>query len=62
MFCDEKDYGEILTVENLMDYLNIVRTTVYKLVQSGKIKTLRIGKVYRISKKSIDEYVSKESR
>ncbi len=62
MFCDAKDYGEILTVENLMDYLNIGRTTAYKLVQSGKIKTLRIGKVYRISKKSIDEYVRKESR
>lgn len=62
MFCDAKEYGEILTVENLMDYLNIGRTTAYKLVQSGKIKTLRIGKVYRISKKSIDEYVRKESR
>ena len=62
MFCDAKDYGEILTVENLMDYLNIGRTTAYKLVQSGKIKTLQIGKVYRISKKSIDEYVRKESR
>ena len=62
MFCDAKDYGEILTVENLMDYLNIGRTTAYKLVQSGKIKTVRIGRIYRISKKSVEEYVRKESR
>ncbi len=62
MFCDTKEYGDIMTVENLMDYMNIGRTTAYKLVQSGKIKTIRIGRIYRISKKSIDEYVRKESK
>ncbi len=62
MFCDTKEYGDIRTVENLMDYMNIGRTTAYKLVQSGKIKTIRIGRIYRISKKSIDEYVRKESK
>lgn len=62
MFCDTKEYGDILTVENLMDYLNIGRTTAYKLVQSGKIKTVRIGRIYRISKKSVEEYVRKESQ
>ncbi len=62
MFCDTKEYGDILTVENLMDYMNIGRTTAYKLVQSGKIKTIRIGRIYRISKASVDEYVRKESR
>lgn len=62
MFCDVKEFGDILTVEELMDYLSIGRTTAYKLLQSGKIKTLRIGKVYRISKNSIDEYVKKESK
>ena len=62
MFCDTKEYGDIMTVENLMDYLNIGRTTAYKLVQSGKIKTMRIGRIYRISKASVDEYVRKESR
>ena len=62
MFCDTKEYGDIMTVENLMDYMNIGRTTAYKLVQSGKIKTIRIGRIYRISKKSVEEYVTKESR
>ena len=37
MFCDTKEYGDIMTVEDLMDYMNIGRTTAYKLVQSGKI-------------------------
>ena len=41
---------------------NIGRTTAYKLLKSGKIKVLRIGRIYRISKESVDEYVRNESR
>ena len=61
MLC-EQEHGDIMTVEDLMGYLNIGRTTAYKLVKSGKIKVLRIGHIYRISKKSVEEYVRKESK
>ena len=61
MLC-EQEHGDIRTVEDLMAYLNIGRTTAYKLVKSGKIKVLRIGHIYRISKKSVEEYVRKESK
>ena len=62
MFCDTNESGNILTVEGMMKYLSIGRATAYKLLQSGKIKTLRIGRIYRISQKSIDDYVRKESK
>ena len=62
MFSDVNESGNILTVEELMKYLSIGRTTAYKLLQSGKIKTLRIGRIYRISQKSVDDYVRTESR
>ncbi len=58
----EGEYGDIMTVEGLMDYLGIGRTTAYKLLRSGKIKVLRIGRIYRISKESVDEYVRNESK
>ena len=61
MLC-EQEHGDIMTVEDLMAYLNIGRTTAYKLVKSGKIKVLRIGHMYRISKESVEEYVRKESK
>ena len=61
MFCEE-EYGDIMTVDGLMDYLNIGRTTAYKLLKSGKIKVLRIGRIYRISKASVEEYVRNESK
>ncbi len=58
----EDEYGDIMTVEDLMAYLNIGRTTAYKLLQSGKIKVLRFGRIYRLSKASVQEFVRKESR
>lgn len=58
----EEGCKEIMDVEGLMHYLNIGRTTAYKLLQSKKIKTLRIGRIYRISKESVDDYIRKESR
>lgn len=50
-------YDEILTVETLMEYLAIGKTTAYALLKSGKIKAFKIGRIYKIPKKSVDEYV-----
>ena len=58
----EEGCKTIMDVEGLMDYLNIGRTTAYKLLKSKKIKALRIGRIYRISKQSVDEYVRQESK
>ena len=58
----EEGSKDIMDVEGLMNYLNIGRTTAYKLLKSKKIKALRIGRIYRISKQSVDEYVRQESR
>mgnify|MGYP002588524988 FL=1 len=54
MFND--DY-EILTIDDVMDYLNTGRNSVYKLLISGKLKGFRIGRVWKISKKSLDKYI-----
>lgn len=58
----EREYDEIMTIDELMEYLAIGRTTAYKLMKSGKIKALRIGRLYRIPKKSVDEYVEQMRR
>ncbi len=58
----EDTYGDIMTVRDLMAYLNIGRTTAYKLLKSGKIKVLRLGRIYRLSKASVQDYVRNESK
>ena len=54
MFNNEYD---ILTPEETMDYLNIGRNTLYHLLNSGKLKGFRIGRNWKIPRKSLDEYV-----
>lgn len=52
-----EDYGEILTIDELMDYLQIGRNTAYRLVNSGKIKSIRVGKKHRIPREEIAEFI-----
>lgn len=59
MFCLDEKESDIMTVDDFMEYLSVGKTTAYKLLKSGKIKTVRIGRLYRIPKKSVDEYIEK---
>ena len=50
-------YPDVVSVSELMDMLHIGKDTAYKLLQSGEIKNIKIGKKYRIPKKFVLEYL-----
>ena len=52
-----KNYKDVLSVEDLCEILSIGKNTAYRLLKSGEIKSVRIGKVYKIPKDSIREYL-----
>ena len=54
----EEKKSKVFTIEDLMEYLSIGKTTAYKLLRTGKIQTLRIGRLYRIPKKAVDDYIN----
>ena len=45
------------TVNDIAAILGIGRTTAYKLANSGKFKTIRIGNMIRISRKSFEDWL-----
>ncbi|MEK3720051.1 helix-turn-helix domain-containing protein [Paenibacillus sp. FSL H8-0034] len=51
------DYDDIVTVETLMEMLCIGRNSAYYLLKSNQIKSVKIGRTYRIPKQSVQEYV-----
>jgi len=53
---DEKP-GDILTIEELAVYLKISKSTLYKLVQEGRIPSQKIGRHWRFRKKAIDRWL-----
>ena len=50
-------YPDVVSVSELMDMLHIGKDTAYKLLQSGEIKSIKIGKKYRIPKNFVIEYL-----
>lgn len=54
---DLSQYPDVMKIEDLMEYLEIGRNSAYKLLQSKKIRALKIGRIYRIPKNAVDEYM-----
>jgi excisionase family DNA binding protein len=48
----------VLRVVDLIPLLSISRNTAYELVRSGKIRSIRIGRGYRIPREAVDEYLA----
>lgn len=54
------DNNEIMKFEEVMEYLNIGKSTLYKLLRSGEIISFKIGKVWKIPRKSVEDYIKKK--
>lgn len=52
------DGDEIMTIEELSSYLKIPKSTLYKLVQEGRLPGQKIGKQWRFGKSSIDRWIN----
>ncbi len=52
-----ENYNDVLTAEELIEILRISRGTVYSLLKSNTIKSIRIGHTYRVPKQYLREYL-----
>jgi len=50
-------YETLITPEEAADMLGIGMNGIYKLLNSQKIKALRIGRRWKIPKRAIQEYI-----
>lgn len=49
--------GPVMTVDQVADYLQVNRLTVYRYVREGKIPAARFGKLYRVLKTDVDGFL-----
>lgn len=52
--------GQIMTVDQVADYLQLNRLTVYRYVRQGRIPAAKIGKLYRILKADVDAFLEEQ--
>lgn len=50
-------YDDILTADEACEVLRIGKNALYELLQSGQLKGYRNGRVWRIPKKSVIEFI-----
>jgi excisionase family DNA binding protein len=51
----------LLTVAEVADTMRVSNMTVYRLIKSGDLAALRVGKNYRIRESDVDSYLSQRS-
>ena len=52
----------VITPADVADVLNIGMNSVYKLLNSGKISAVRVGRVWRVPKRAVQEYILHEAK
>ena len=55
-------YDTLITPEDAADMLGCGMNSIYKLLNSGKIHALRIGRHWKIPKRAIQEYILQASQ
>jgi len=50
-----------MTISDLAEYLQVSKSSLYKLVQSGKVPGQKVGKHWRFSRAVIDRWLAKDS-
>ncbi len=57
-----EEYNYIVTAEEAAEMLRIGMNRIYGLLNSGKLKAYKEGRVWRISKKAVQQYIAEQSR
>ena len=55
----DRDFGEpLLTVGEVAGLMRVSNMTVYRLIKSGQLGAIRVGKNYRIRESDVNRYLS----
>jgi len=50
---------ELYTIQQVLSRLQVSDETVYRYIRSGKLKAIRVGGLWRVSREALDEFLSK---
>ena len=53
---------ELITIEELCNILSIGRNSAYTLLKENKIKAFRIGRVWKISRLAVEDFILSQSK
>ena len=57
----DNELSPLVTIDELCELLIIGRNAAYKLLTTGKIKSFKIGRVWKIPRDSVQNYIKEQS-
>jgi excisionase family DNA binding protein len=58
MVSDEGQRRDVLSPEQLAEYLGCGRTVVYQLLREGRIRSFKVGRLRRIRATDVDQFIA----
>ncbi len=52
-----RDYPDVLTPQQVQEMLGVGQGMAYQLLREGKIQNVRMGKLYRVPKSAVIDYL-----
>ena len=56
-----ENYNDMITIDELCEMLSIGKNTAYQLLSSGQIHAFKIGRIWKIPRDAVSEYVIRSS-
>ena len=53
--------SELMTVDELAEYLSVTPDTIYRKVRTGEIPSIRVGRLLRFPKKTIENWLEQKT-
>lgn len=57
----QETYNDMITIDDLCDMLAIGKNTAYHLLNTNQIHAFRIGRIWKIPREAVSEYVLRSS-
>jgi excisionase family DNA binding protein len=54
--------GEYMSLEEVADLLGVTYQLIYRLVRSGELPAIRLGKLYRVAREDLELYLQRNKR
>jgi excisionase family DNA binding protein len=56
-----KDYEDLLTVKEIVEYCRVNKFTVYNWIKKEGLPIVRLGRIIRIRRTDFDEWIKKQN-
>ena len=58
----QENYNDMISLDHLCEMLSIGKNTAYRLLKTNQIKAFKIGRIWKIPRDAVSQYVISQSQ